>query len=318
MTDGTELTAQAKVSKYRRFNILSFDGGGVRGVMQTVVTSRIVKNHPNFLRDTDLFAGTSTGAIQALGLAANYTPAQIRDMYTNLMGHVFADSILDDVKDVGCLFGADYNSDNLRGVLQEQFGDMRLGELEKKVLVPAFQLDSGPKSQRRSWKLKVFHNFPGNDSDSEEKVMDVALRSSAAPVFFPTYQGYIDGGVAATNPSMLSIAQALDTRSSTASLDQLHLLSLSTGSTGRWVEGQYHDWGVSQWAPHLLALTMEASLGSVDFQCRQLLGEKYFRFNPSLAEKIGLADWEKVPELVQIAKSENLDSLTAWLLQEWQ
>ena len=47
------------------FNILSLDGGGIRGAFQAVVLSRLVKEYPKLLRDTDLIVGTSTGGIQA-------------------------------------------------------------------------------------------------------------------------------------------------------------------------------------------------------------------------------------------------------------
>ena len=49
------------------FIILSCDGGGVRGV----ITAKLLQSlDPAFLQSVSLFAGTSTGSIIALGLAA--------------------------------------------------------------------------------------------------------------------------------------------------------------------------------------------------------------------------------------------------------
>ena len=49
--------------------------------------------------------------------------------------------------------------------------------------------------RQRMWKPKFFHNFEGEDSDGHLGVVDVALSTSAAPTYFPSYGGYIDGGV---------------------------------------------------------------------------------------------------------------------------
>ena len=62
---------------------------------------------------------------------------------------------------------------------------------------------SAEDSRPRAWKAKFFHNYAGSDSDQGELAVDVALRTSAAPTYFPSYQGFIDGGVVANNPARL-------------------------------------------------------------------------------------------------------------------
>ena len=51
------------------FKILSLDGGGIRGVLSTTLLERL-NEVTNFIPNTDMVAGTSTGGIIALGLAA--------------------------------------------------------------------------------------------------------------------------------------------------------------------------------------------------------------------------------------------------------
>lgn len=63
------------------YRILSIDGGGVRGLPVTVLLERLEKERPGFLDEVDLFAGTSTGGIMALGLASGLKPAQMRILY---------------------------------------------------------------------------------------------------------------------------------------------------------------------------------------------------------------------------------------------
>ena len=59
------------MAKYR---ILSIDGGGVRGLLVTVLLQQLDGRLPGWRDQVDLLAGTSTGGIIALGLAKGLTP----------------------------------------------------------------------------------------------------------------------------------------------------------------------------------------------------------------------------------------------------
>ena len=64
------------------FRILSLDGGGIRGVLTTVILARIEKEFPHFIeKHVDLIAGSSTGGLIGLLLAAGYTPAECVEIY---------------------------------------------------------------------------------------------------------------------------------------------------------------------------------------------------------------------------------------------
>jgi hypothetical protein len=74
-------------------------------------------------------------------------------LYESKAGVVFADSVLDDIRDLGRLIGAEYSTANLKRELEARFGGMMLGNLAKRVLIASFNLDneaSGPGSVR-SW-----------------------------------------------------------------------------------------------------------------------------------------------------------------------
>jgi patatin-like phospholipase/acyl hydrolase len=302
----------------RHFNIISLDGGGVRGTIEAVIIDRLSKEYPKLLRDVDLVAGTSTGGIQALGLAAGTPPPETRDLYEKTAKNIFADCFLDDFRDLWKLNGADYSNKNMKKILQMQFGDKTLAELDKKVIIPTFDLDNGYLNDHRSWKLKAFHNFTGADSDGDEKIVDVALRTSAAPTYFPTIDGYCDGGVIVNNPSMVAVAQALDRRGGNQQLKDVKVLSIGAGKFGRFIKGSNHDWGVAQWAPYLLYMMMEGGIDLVHFQTKQLLAERYHRINPFLDESFGIDDWKKIPKLVEIAENVDLAPTIAWLEEHWQ
>jgi len=192
------------------YRILAFDGGGVRGVYTAVLLQRLSTEVPGFINSVDLLAGTSTGGIIALGLASGRTPIELVSLYRDNAAKIFDSSWLHQLADLHGVSGAEYDNTNLAQILKELFGSLRLGQLSKKVLVPSFQLDNQePQAGKRKWKPKFFHNYPGPDSDGSELVVDVALRTSAAPVYFPTYQVYVDGGVAANDPSMAALARSI-------------------------------------------------------------------------------------------------------------
>src|SRR5207247_1022241 len=182
-------------AKPAAYCILSVDGGGIRGLYAAVLLDRLTREVPTLVDRADLVAGTSTGGIIALGLAHGLAPADLVALYRDRAKAIFDDSWLDDLKDLGGLTGADYDNDKLKTRMEDVLGKKtRLKQLKKRVLVPTFDLDNeSPDPGKRMWKPKFFHNYPGPDSDGGELVVDVALRTSAAPTYFPTYQGYIDG-----------------------------------------------------------------------------------------------------------------------------
>ena len=141
-------------------------------MLSAVLIARIVKEAPEFLRAVDLIAGTSTGAVLAMGLAAGLAPDQLVALYREHGRDVFADTALDNVRDVGNLIGAQYSAANFKRLLIQRFGDKRLRDLPVRVLVATFDLDNDAYDPTafRTWKPKFFHNFPGPDSDGAERV----------------------------------------------------------------------------------------------------------------------------------------------------
>jgi uncharacterized protein len=86
-----------------------------------------------------------------------------------------------------------------------------MNDLPRKLLIPTFQLDSYNQFQpedTRHWGATMFHNV-GRDANGALPVVDAILRTIAAPTYFPSHQGYIDGGVFAHNPSMAALSVAL-------------------------------------------------------------------------------------------------------------
>lgn len=299
-----------------RYRVLALDGGGIRGLLTSVLLERLEAACPGFLASIDLFAGASAGGILALSLAAGIPPAEMSALFRDKGPNIFAnDTIFDALGHIDRLVIADYRNNTLKATLEERFGERRLGGLPRKVVVATFDLDSEhvTKAGVRSWKPKFFHNFPEETTDAEQLVVDLAMRTSAAPAFFPTYQGYIDGGVIANNPSLCGLAQALDPATGGQRLRNVALLSVGTGLSPKWIEGGTHDWGLAEWAPNLLGIMMDGVAGVADFQCRQILGERYLRLDVVLPRPIGLDDIDAIGDLEDLATTADIDVAAKWI-----
>jgi patatin-like phospholipase/acyl hydrolase len=305
------------------YRILSIDGGGIRGLIPTILLQRL-SAEPAFagwLNSVDLFAGTSTGALIALALAKPLDLQVILDVYEHRGKDIFDDSWLDNITDLGRTIGADYGIDGLARELKRIFGTDTLGDLSSRVMVASFDLDNESDDVReRTWMPKIFHNFPGSDSDAGQPVWKVGLYTSAAPTYFPSADGYIDGGVFANNPSMCALAQSQDNRvRDRPALDEVRMLSLGTGTSLTYIKGRSLDWGEAQWVKPLINLMMDGVIGIADFQCRQLLGDSYHRLAPTFDPGLSfpLDDVGKVPEMVAFANAVDLDSTLEWMEKHW-
>ncbi|MGW8250921.1 MAG: patatin-like phospholipase family protein [Anaerolineales bacterium] len=302
------------------YHILSLDGGGIRGVLTAALLERLEQGQPGFLDEVDLIAGTSTGGILSLGLASGLSPSEARQLYEGLGEKVFKDSFWDNLRDLGQARGAQYSNKYIKEELTRSFGSMTLNDLQKRILISSFDLDNEATGfgKVRSWKPKYFHNFPGEDSDGHERVVDVALYTSAAPTYFPVYKGFIDGGVISNNPAMCALAQALQPDTGMHRLSDIRLLSVGTGYNPKFVIAQDDDWGLVQWAPHVISLMMEGSMGLADYQCRQLLHRRYLRINPVLPMPIGLDGVDQVPVMKSLAMQFDLEEARKWLKRNFK
>ncbi len=306
------------------YRILCLDGGGIRGIVSVVLMQRLVAERrlARWLDDVRLCAGTSTGGLIALGLAHGIALSELRELYEIRGRAIFDDSWLDDLRDLGRIAGAEYDNEWLTRDLRRIFGPTTLGELRKRVLIPAFDLDNEAKpASLRTWKPKLFHNFPGEDSDGAALAWKVGLYTSAAPTYFPSADGYVDGGVYANNPSMCALTQALDrrTRGRVPGLRDIRLLSIGTGKSLVYVEGRKHDWGYARWAKPLVNLMFDGVSGVADFQCRQLLGARYHRLAPVFppGTSLPLDAVKRIPEMVAFAESVDLGPTVEFLRRTW-
>ena len=80
----------------KTFQIMTFDGGGIRGSLVVALLKRLQARFPDLLSKVDLFAGTSTGSAIALSLAFGKSTADLEAFYSmEHMKFVFGKSPVD-------------------------------------------------------------------------------------------------------------------------------------------------------------------------------------------------------------------------------
>jgi patatin-like phospholipase/acyl hydrolase len=326
--------------------ILACDGGGIRGLIPSLLLQNLKENFPQLLtQHTYLFAGTSTGGIISLALACQIDPSELVGLYSTDGAAIFSPSaclssaspmaaakaaavaagqswwefIAEHLMDLICPW---YDNTGLRNMLMSKLGSnanatlnsLVSGGSPQYVLVNTMQLcDSN-----NAWVPLQLTNLPNlaNNDSGQTVVIDAALSTSAAPMYFPPYNhpsyGYCaDGGVFANNPGTIALTTLIE---SGINLDDIWMLSLSTGNTINCYPSSIintvgaGNFGPLFWVyplqqpdppsgqPYTPALPLMSTVfdGTSDvdaYQCAQLLSGRYMRANVPLSQPIALDDY---------------------------
>lgn len=294
---------QKNTEEHNPYYVLSLDGGGVRGVFSAQLLAMLEEEF-HFLQKVDLFVGTSTGSILACALAHGISPREIVEFYRRNAKEIF--------KEKEGIYGyffmqSKYDSSNFKKILEGIFHDeMRLKDLSKKVICVSFELRNPVYD---SWTPALIDNF--DPQNAKIKVVDAILRSTAAPTYFPSYQGFIDGGAVANNPSMMALARTLDSEGAGQPLQNVRLLSIGTGIIKSYIPEDV-DWGAYEWLlrapypsptpPHpLFDILYNGTISVPHFQLSQILGPCYQRLNAFLSKDFLLDDWQEIDFLIDEA-----------------
>ncbi len=267
--------------------ILSLDGGGYLGL----ATAAFLKEAERHFRAScherfDLFCGTSTGAIIALALASGMTAEAIEELYRDFGPKVFRNFWPGSriCRFLRGIVASRYSNHALKNALQDAFGDLTLGDIHAKgkcVLIPAFSITNG--------KPRIFktNHAPGLTRDDGYRVYEVALASSAAPLYLPIVQlqsptgsymeQYCDVGVFANHPSLLVYAEALYHLK--IPLGDIQILSVSTPRTdlaeSHSTFGLFQRFllsrGVIGWSTKVAAVLIDATSNIADQTLRRLM-----------------------------------------------
>lgn len=258
----------------RMFRILSLDGGGYKGMFSAAILDRLAADlQIDLLSHFDLLAGTSTGAIIALGLAAGLTPAQLLSFYADQGPAIFPGRR---ARTLRRLVRSKYNPAPLAAALQEALGSRTLAESRVPLLIPSYDLCNDEVHLFRTPHDKRLRR------DGRERMVDVALASTAAPTFFPAHRlrgmRLVDGGMWANNPSMVAIVEALTAFG--RPLEEIVLISIGTTTETSRRHARLDRGGIAQWASSAPELVIRGQSLCASNHAGLLLGERYLRVDP--------------------------------------
>ena len=243
--------------------ILAIDGGGIKGVFPAsflaTVEDTIEDNIANYF---DLIVGTSTGGIIALGLGLGLSAKELLAFYEEHGPTIFKGNR--GLRWLRWLGTSKYSKTPLENALKSCFGDKRLGDSKKRLVIPSLNLENGEVHI-----YKTAHH-PRLETDYKESAVDVAMATASAPTYFPTHRSIagiplIDGGLWANNPVGMSVVEAITLLDWPR--DSLKVLSLGCTTEPLNVNlGRKIPLGRSYWAFKLLDVFMHvqshASLGT--------------------------------------------------------
>lgn len=303
------------------YRIVSFDGGGYRGVYSLRLLQRIQSLRSGVLSQADMFAGTSTGGLISLGLAAGHRTGGLLSIYQEQAPTIFKDTFLDDITDLGGLTGAEYSIDGLVGATKGILGYDSLKILREKsnkhLLIATYGLDLPTTVEGRSYRMarpKFFSTYSSNDENAF--AFEVAAYTAAAPTYFPVYRGYTDGGICTPNPVMAAVTEVV--KEAGVPLADIQVLSIGTGLNPFFVNTHNQrvlDWGVLEWAKVLPTIVVDGQTFFDETIAKTLLGSNYCRANGILPEPINMDEYGKTihQRLIDYANSVDIDPVIAKL-----
>jgi predicted acylesterase/phospholipase RssA len=263
-----------------RVNVLSIDGGGIRGIVPALVLAEFERRTGKPAAELfDLIAGTSTGGILACALAKPdaLSAEQLVALYEHEGPTIFSRDVWQKIHSVGGLVDEKYDDDGLEDALGRYLGDSRLSEAVTDILIPSYDTERRRPEFFKSARAR-------EDASRDFPLRAVARATSSAPTYFePALIGdrpLIDGGVFAVNPGMCAVAEVMRYQPGA----DIVLVSLGTGQLTRpFPYSVVKDWGLLEWARPVIDIVFDGASDVVDYQLEQLLGqERFFRFQTEL------------------------------------
>lgn len=281
-----------------RFQILSLDGGGIKGLFSAAILAAIEDDlKSNVVDHFDLITGTSTGGIIALALGLGMRPRDVVEFYVREGPQIFPRWA--GIKWLQHWAYRKFSAEPLKSALQHCFEEKKFGDSNKRLVIASYNLGEDD--------VYLFRT-PHDDRlrrDYKVPAWKVALATSAAPTFFPCAREVdslrlIDGGVWANNPTLVGIVEAYGTLK--IPLEAISVLSIGTSDSISLRPTRLNSGGIIAWALKNTAIDviMKGQSIGINNQAKFLLGsEKVERLNPKVAAgEFSLDGAQKADDLI--------------------
>lgn len=300
------------VSRGRNFRILALDGGGLRGTFTAAVLAKwddMIKSGggTNLVAHFDLVAGTSTGAILAIGLGLGLTPLEMLTFYRKEGPKIFPKD-----RQLRHWLKSKHESTTLRRVLEKVFCDRKLSyDSCCRLVIPTVRAIHGEAE------AIVTAHSPDRTAFRDITAVDAALASSAAPTYFDeamweapvATETFLDGGIWANNPVLPALAETV--RHLKIPLDRIDVLSVGTmGNEADFAESLGK--GKAGWASNSADLFFAAQEHAAATMAESFLGPaRHLRVNQQTPSEIKLDNREAIEDMASRGANVGKDSFVA-------
>lgn len=282
------------------FRILSIDGGGIRGIYSAYLLQKIKNEFEINLKDHfDMIAGTSTGSIIASAIVCDIPMEDIVNLYKEKGCQIFSKKPWWKLPKY---FSSKFKSNPLKQILDENFRDIKLGDISKPLILPASNITTGKVYVSKSFYDKNFTR------DKHIKLSDAVLASCSAPTYFDPHSVgealLADGGLWANNPSLVAVIEA---KRRNIELEDIRILSVGTGlykpeyKYNTKCMGFFTGWKRSKLIEYILSLQSQSTDNYLDLLLRK---EQKFRLNFESNMELSLDDSKTIKKLIAKANED--------------
>lgn len=287
------MQAVAPIRNHHTRQVLSLDGGGIRGIVSSKILSVVLAQMGNLQVHEvfDLVAGTSTGSLIAAACLLpdpnnpsqpKYTAAKVADIMVTKGPQVFHETCLRKIVTGYGVFEPKYDNRGILSVI-ESLGDDYLSNLMTDVWFPSTvknNLSSIYFTRQKARSLPDWKTL---------KISQVLASTTAAPYYFSanvlplgekTY-ALMDGGLFANNPVINAICETKEVFN--CHDEDILCLSIGTGyKVYNFDPQKSKDEGLLGIIPWIVNGMIDSDEGASTVLGRQCLGDRLFRFNPEL------------------------------------
>ena len=237
------------------FRILSFCGGGIRGMASAIMLNELCKACPevDIVKGADMLAGTSTGSGITAWLVNPY------DTKPNPV-----ERLIDYFETEEVLFFSDksnkaaepaYDVQTFANSMQKKYQSATLNAIPQRLLITSFNVGEtistvAPPAVRVPWGPVLFNNFPGSNN-GDTLLADAVVCSSAMPGMFGGYRGFVDGAFVHHDPTAAAIALAVNAGVPLGDIVAIcfgtGFMANSIGPVINTINKQERGWGAEQW-----------------------------------------------------------------------
>ena len=297
-----------RTSNDKQFNILSLDGGGVRGIFSAhllnLINSRL---NIDIYSKFDLVVGTSTGSIVAAFVATGKCLSDLVKEFEQNASKIFKSRIFSKGH---CR--SKYDGKVLEIFLKNNFEDQKLGDIETPLIINATNASTGEVHVFKS----VYQRKIRNEDyvrDGEVFLYKAILASCSAPTYFDPVNVsetiLCDGGVWANNPAMVGYVDAI--RNFKVTSENIRIFSIGTGRSENFYLPS-KNWGLlTGWGKaKFVDFAMLTQTQYADNCANLILGKNYLRINPQIGDW-KLDNCKVIPTLKSIAQTSFSHSSTS-------